>query len=60
MHMNKADPVRFNDVPSGTVKLHIRFEIFALFSRHSKVRGKVAAEELVEKAVKSAGPIARK
>src|SRR5580693_8622050 len=48
------------EVPKGMTKLQIRFETPALFSTHSMVMGSVAEEELVEKAVISAGPIALK
>src|SRR5271156_6209359 len=48
------------DVPNGMTKLQIRLETPALFSTHSMVMGSVAEEELVEKAVIRAGPIALK
>src|SRR3990167_7786886 len=48
------------EVPKGTTKLQIRFDTPALFSTQSMVMGRVAAEELVEKAVTSAGAIALK
>ena len=48
------------DVPRGTTRLQIRLETPALFSTQSIVIGKVAEEELVEKAVTRAGLIALK
>ena len=48
------------EVPKGTTRLQIRLETPALFSTQSMVIGRVADEELVEKAVTSAGYIALK
>ena len=45
--------------PSGATKLVTLFETPARFSSESIVRGSVAEEELVEKAVKRAGDIER-
>ena len=50
----------FIEVPRGITKLQILFDTPAFFSTHSMVTGSVAAEELVEKAVKSAGVTAFK
>src|SRR3989344_2576266 len=48
------------EVPRGMTKLQMRLETLALFSTQSIVMGRVAAEELVEKAVRRAGAIALK
>src|SRR5688572_4068677 len=48
------------EVPSGTTRLQILLETPARFSTQSIVMGRVAEEELVEKAVTSAGAIALK
>lgn len=44
------------EFPRGTTKLQIRLDTPALFSTHSMVIGRVAEEELVEKAVIRQGP----
>ena len=59
-HSNSAVPSMLTVAPSGRTKLVVRFETPAFFSTHSMVRGKVEAEEDVEKAVNNAGAIARK
>ena len=48
------------EFPNGTTRLQRRLETPARFSTHSMVTGSVAEEELVEKAVRSAGAIALK
>jgi hypothetical protein len=48
------------EVPSGTTRDVILLETLAFFSTHSIVMGRVAEEELVENAVRIAGPIALK
>ena len=59
-HSYNAEPDILIDVPSGITKLQILLETPARFSTHSIVTGSVADEELVEKAVTSAGPMALK
>jgi hypothetical protein len=49
----------FMVAPKGRVKLPIFLETPALFVTHSIVRGRVAEEDAVEKAVRRAGVIAR-
>ena len=44
--------------PNGRVKLVILFDTPALFRMQSMVKGRVADEDAVEKAVKRAGAIA--
>src|ERR1700680_3102285 len=60
IHSYRADPERLIEVPKGTTKLQILLETPALFSTQSMVIGRVAAEELVEKAVTKAGAMARR
>ena len=57
---NNAPPDILIEVPKGSEKLQILLETPTPFSKHSIVTGKVAAEELVENAVKRAGAIVRK
>src|SRR3990167_7266519 len=59
-HSYRAEPDMLIEVPRGTTRLQIRFETPARFSTQSMVMGRVADEELVEKAVTRAGPIALK
>ena len=49
----------FTVAPRGNTKLLVRLDTPAFFSTHSRVKGRVAEDELVEKAVNRAGAMAR-
>jgi len=56
-HSYNAVPSMFNVAPKGSTKLDTRLDTPARFSTQSSVTGKVADDELVEKAVSKAGII---
>ena len=57
-HSNKAVPSIFIVAPRGRVKLVILLDTPARFRMQSIVKGRVAEEEAVEKAVSRAGAMA--
>ena len=59
-HSYKADPDILMEVPKGITILQTRLDTLARFSTQSMVTGRLAEEELVEKAVIRAGAMARK
>ena len=58
-HSKRAVPSIFMVAPKGRVKLLTFLETPALLVTHSMVRGSVAEEDAVEKAVRTAGAMAR-